>query len=112
VVAGISARIIASAMLIWALAPHAYEYFTLLRLVVCVVAAYLFAQSVDQNKEGWAVLFIGIALLFNPIFPIHLDRRTWNIIDIIVALLLLMSLPFIKTNKLSSEDVETDEYGN
>ena len=34
---------------------------------------------------GWA--FIAVALLFNPVVPVHLDRETWRVIDWGVALI-------------------------
>jgi hypothetical protein len=46
-------RFIAAGMLIWALANHEYRYFTLLRFVVCIVAAYLTIQAYYQHKEEW-----------------------------------------------------------
>ena len=92
-------RIVASGMLIWALADHEYGYFTLLRFVVCVVAAYLASQAYSHHRAEWTWTLGGIAVLFNPIIPIHLDRELWRIIDVIVAIVLIVSFFFIKTKK-------------
>jgi len=99
---GIIGRFVAPGMLFWALAPHRYDYFTLLRLVVCIVAAYLTFQSYSQQKEEWAWIMGGITVLFNPIFPIHLNRELWSVIDIIVAIVLIVSFFFIKTKNKAS----------
>lgn len=86
-------------MLIWALADHEYGYFTLLHFVVCIVTAYLAVQAYSQQKEEWIWTLGGIAVLFNPIIPVHLSRGLWRIIDTIVAIVLIASLFFIKPKK-------------
>lgn len=74
-----------------------YGYFTLLRFVVCAVGAYLAYKTYEGNKESiWVWLFGGIAVLFNPIIPIHLQRETWWVIDLIVGVFFLLSMFTIK----------------
>lgn len=88
-------------MLWLALASWPYDYYTILRFVVCVVATYGTFLSIKIKKEGWAWCFGIIAVLFNPIVPIHLSRVIWATIDIGVAIILLVSLFFLneKTNR-------------
>lgn len=60
------ARLITAGLLIWALARHPIGYYTVLRLVttgVCLYAAYL---AVQDEQTGWAFIFGGIAVLFQP----------------------------------------------
>lgn len=79
--------IIAASMLLGALAPWPYGYYQLLRFVVCGVAVYLVYTAYNWQKM-WAVWLFGfIAVLFNPLIPIHLSRELWPPIDIICALL-------------------------
>jgi hypothetical protein len=92
-------RLVASAMLCWALADHQYGYFTLLRFIVCLVAAYCTLFFRSYNKEEWTWTFGAIAVLFNPIFPFHMNRQIWNIVDILAAIVLLISLLFVKWKK-------------
>ncbi len=64
--------------------PLPYGFYTFLRLAV--TAAGVIA-AIDLRKEEnflW-ILFGGIALLFNPIFPAHFAREIWLIIDLIVT---------------------------
>jgi len=42
--------------------------------VVCGTAAYGAFKSVELEKSGWAWILGIIALLFNPIIPVHLSR--------------------------------------
>lgn len=92
--------IIASGLLFVALFDGLpYEFFTLLRFAVCAVGIYIAYKRYELNNNSLLVwLFGGIAILFNPIIPIHLDRETWLIIDLIVGLLFVLSM-FIITNK-------------
>lgn len=54
-----------------------YGFYQLLRLVVAGSALYMAYHTFRAKKEGWAWPFIGIAVLFNPILPIHLTREQW-----------------------------------
>lgn len=93
-------RIIAIILLLWALNKHPYGYYTLLRFVVCGVSVYGAYFATGLKKDGWAWIFGIIAVLFNPIIPIYLDRNTWAFIDVGVVAILLISLFSVrKTNK-------------
>lgn len=93
------ARIGAAILLFWALDRHPYSYYTLLRFIVCGVTAYGAYFASELGKKGWAWTFGIIAILFNPIIPIHLNRSTWAIIDLGVAVLLLVSLFLLRQPK-------------
>ena len=56
-----------------ALQPLPYGYYTFLRLVVCCATAYLAYETFNDvgKTTGWVVLLGGIALLFNPLLPVH-----------------------------------------
>jgi hypothetical protein len=92
------ARIAAAIMLFLALARLPYGYYTLLRFVVCGTTAYgVYVTSTDRKQPGWAWAFGIIAVVFNPLIPVHLNRDAWAVIDILVALVLLVSLGFVNT---------------
>ena len=99
----IVARIIAVIFLFWALDRHPYDYYTFLRFVVCGVSAYGAFISNEFGKDVWTWIFGIIAILFNPLIPIHLNKGTWAIIDIIVAIIFLISFHFIKKPKAQEE---------
>lgn len=79
-----------------------YGYFTLLRFVICIVSAYLAYKIYKDNKESlWVWAFGFIAILFNPIIIIHLQREQWWVIDLIAGIFFVLSIFLIKTkNKL------------
>ena len=95
----IVARIITSIILLWALNEHPYIYYTMLRFIVCGVSVYGCIRAIKYGRMDWTWIFGVIAFLFNPIVPIHLDRRIWEIIDIIVAIILIVSIFFMRHTK-------------
>lgn len=86
------ARLIASAMLFVALTDLPYGYYTLLRIAVTVAAVWSAWAFCARVRTGWAVAFGVVALVFNPIIPVYLDRETWTVIDVGAGALFLVSL--------------------
>ena len=79
--------LITAIMLVGALAKWPYGYYQLLRFVVCGVAVYIAYMAYNWQKM-WAVWVFGfIALLFNPLAPIHFSRELWQSVDVICAVL-------------------------
>jgi len=93
------ARIIAAAMLLLALGSWEYSYYQLLRVVVCGVAAYSAWYFAQSEKAGWAWFFGGVAVLFNPVFIVTMQRETWQLIDVGVGIAFLSSLANDKAPK-------------
>jgi hypothetical protein len=81
-----------AAVLLFAALGHAFDYFTILRWIVCGVAAFTAFQAAQMKIFGWMVVFIIIAIVLNPIAPFYLKRDTWAIVDAAVAVLLLLSV--------------------
>lgn len=74
--------------LLLALLPWPIGYFTLLRVIITGVAAVLAYLSFTKDglrSAAWGWTFIVIAALFNPVFPVHLGRGLWMMVDIVVA---------------------------
>ena len=67
-------------------------YYSLLRWIVCGCAFYYTAKFYDAKVTGWAVIFLGIGIVFNPIFPVYLTKAGWAPIDFISAVLFLIPL--------------------
>lgn len=90
--------LIASGFLFFALIDGLpYGYFTFLRFVVCAIGVYVAYQIYENNKKSLLVwIFAGIAVLFNPIIIIHLQREQWWVIDLIVGVFFVLSVFFIR----------------
>lgn len=78
---------ICAGMLLFAVSKHGYGFFTALRFLVCGSSTYVCWEAFSSKQAWWAVGFGAIAVLFNPVMPIHLDRNIWEWIDIGVAAL-------------------------
>lgn len=87
-------KLIAAGMLFGGLGRHSYDYYTLLRWVVCGVSVLTVVRALDAHQTGWVLAFIIVALLFNPVIPVHLKRETWAFLDIGIAVFLLVSIVF------------------
>lgn len=88
-------------MLLVALVDNPYGYYQILRWVVMLFAGYVTFLSYENKHKIWLWIFAVIAILFNPIAPIHLSRELWSIIDLIVAgvFVIYMFRILKKTNK-------------
>lgn len=80
------ARLLAAVMLVIAVGKHPYSYYTLMRFVVCLVAAYGAFLASERRQQGWLCTFGVLALLFNPFIPVRLDRSTWAVLDVAAAI--------------------------
>jgi hypothetical protein len=83
--------VIAALMLLVAVGDRPYDYYQLLRFVVCGAGAYI-AWLSYHSKYPWAVWLFGfVAILFNPLAPVHLSRATWGLLDLVCAGLFLLA---------------------
>lgn len=85
-------------MLLLALLPLPYGYYNLLRLVVSATTGYLAYEEYERRgrMNVWTVGFTPMAILFNPMVPITLDRSMWAPIDVVAACLLFLHRRNIK----------------
>ncbi len=68
------------------LLPMPYGYYKLVRVVATVAFVYIAYQE-RGNQMMW--IFVGLALLFQPIEKVALGRTLWNIVDVSVAVFLV-----------------------
>jgi len=85
-------KIVAIAFLLGALLDNPYSYYQFLRWIILAVGAYSAYLAYESDKKVWMWILGLIALLFNPIIPFHFERETWQIIDVIVAAIFLISM--------------------
>lgn len=81
--------LILAVLMLLCLAPMPYGYSQLVRFVAMVVFSLMAYQYYCRNKSIAAMVFGVLALLFQPIYKIALGRATWNVIDVVVAALLI-----------------------
>lgn len=83
--------LICSALLLLALCPMPYGYYTFLRIVITIWGATTAYQHLNINPGHLGgLLAAGIAILYNPIIQIHLTRPIWMGINLATILIILL----------------------
>ena len=82
------AAVVAGANVI-ALAELPYGYYQLLRILVTAYAVWVAWQAAANDRKAIAYLFGAIAVLYNPILKIHMERDVHAIFNVITAALVL-----------------------
>lgn len=94
-------KIVLALLLFICLADMPYGYYQLVRFAGLFGFSILAYKAYKRNQHTEMIIFVALALLFQPFFKISLGREIWNIVDVIVGVGLLLSI-FIK-NKLINE---------
>jgi hypothetical protein len=84
-------KLLLSILLLLCLADMPYGYYQFVRYISTIAFVY-FAYEDKSNGGKLFVVFIILAILFQPFIKISLGRVLWNIVDVIVAIGLLISL--------------------
>jgi FtsH-binding integral membrane protein len=88
-------KIITIIILIGAFWNHPYFYYQILRWFTAVSSAYLAYKYSQIERIGWMWTFVVLAILFNPILPFYMSKGSWQIFDLIGAVIFAISI-FIK----------------
>ena len=78
-----------------------YGFYQFVRFTALVGFAFLAYQAYQREKQTEMVIYILLALLFQPVFKISLGRPFWNAVDVIVGIALIASI-FLESKKQSS----------
>lgn len=87
-----------SIILLLSLLPLPYGFYNILRLVTAIIAVCWAVKFAEQEKTTLAIIAAGVALLFQPFFMISLDKMTWNIIDVLLAVFLIIVINMYNKN--------------
>ena len=79
-------------LLLLCLIDMPYGYYQFVRFVSFAIFAYFALDEYSAGNKKIAYLYVAIALLFQPFFKISLGRDIWNVVDVIVALSLIVSI--------------------
>ena len=92
--------LLAAALLLLATLELPYGYFTFLRIAVCGVSMYV-AYCGHRWGKPWAMWLFGlVAVLFNPVIPVHLSQEVWFPIDLGVAGLFVLGAVVLKPHDI------------
>ena len=80
-----------------------YGFYIFLRLIVTITAAYIIFDTYKNFKgiNETIIIFSIIAILYNPIIPVHLTREIWLPINFVTAGIYFFN--FHKINKKISQ---------
>jgi len=85
--------IISSILLVIAVFPISeYGYYVFLRWIVFLTAIYITYLFFKEKRTNWEWIIIIIGILFNPIIPVYLSKQIWQVINIIVAIILVITI--------------------
>ena len=76
-------------LLFLCLADMPYGYYQFVRFAAAAFFAYAAYTEKESGRKDLVLVFIVLAVLFQPFFKITLGRTLWNIVDVIVGLGLL-----------------------
>lgn len=85
-------------VLVFAALPLPYGYYTFARTVTCLACLVLAYSSYGKRSFAlpWSVVFGLMAVLFNPVIPVYLTKRTWTELDLAGAGIILVHLVFVR----------------
>ena len=88
--------VVAAALLI-AMMHLPYGYYTFTRILTCGFYTWIAVLSFREAAgKTWAIVFIVIAIAFNPFIPLRLSRFAWPYLDLGAAIALGAHLFFVR----------------
>ena len=93
----IAIKITLSILLLVCLFGMPYGYYQFVRFIGMIGFGLLAFQDYQKNQT-WFLIWISSALIINPFLKIALGRDIWNIVDVIWAVLLVVSIFLNKRN--------------
>lgn len=81
-----------AAVLLLCLFDMPYGFYSFVRFAATAAFCHLAYKSYTSENKDRMILFIILAILFQPFFKIPLGRVIWNLVDIAVAAFLIYLL--------------------
>lgn len=78
-----------------------YGYYQLVRFLALIGFGLLAYYSNESGNKIEAVIFVALAILFQPIIKIALGRTLWNVVDVIAGIYLLISIFLKPSNNIN-----------
>ena len=91
-------KIVLALLLLGCLADMPYGYFQFVRFLGLIGFGWLAFQEKEKSNDGFFALWTISAILINPIFKISLGRNLWNILDVVWAIILVVTM-FLESPK-------------
>ena len=91
-------KLILSILLVVCVFDMPYGFYQLVRFIALIGFGILAFNANQENKKTELIIYVSLALLFQPFMKISLGRDLWNIIDVIIAVVLVSSV-FVKNKQ-------------
>jgi len=85
-------KIVLAILFFLCLADMPYGFYQFVRFAGLIGFAILAYQANQQGRQTEMIIYVGLALLFQPFFKIALGRQIWNIVDVVVGIGLIISI--------------------
>jgi len=85
-------KIVLAILFFLCLADMPYGYYQLVRFVALIGFAILAYKANEQGQKTEAIIYVCLAILFQPLIKIALGREIWNVADVIVGVGLIISI--------------------
>ena len=85
-------KIILAILFFLCLLEMPYGYYQLVRFAALIGFALLAHNSNEQAQKTEVIIYVCLAILFQPFVKIALGRQLWNIIDVVVGIGLIVSI--------------------
>ena len=98
-------QLICIGMLLWALqSGNPHGYFFVLRIVLFTTGILLAIHASATIQIFWIWLLGIIAFAYNPIFPVHMSRDTWSLVNVATIIILFLTFELLAPTKKQETD--------
>jgi hypothetical protein len=99
-------KLLLAVLLFLCLLDWSYGYFQLVRF--CGMAGFIWLGywSYQQSNQSAMIIYFLLAILFQPFIKISLGLELWNVVDVIVGAVLIVSLFIPPTNTSEKNDLQ------
>ena len=95
-------KIFLALILLLCLANLPYGYYQFVRFISLIGFGFLAIKAHEEGNKTELFIYISLAILFQPFFKISLGRSLWNIVDVVIAIALIISI-FINQDSKKTE---------
>ncbi len=88
-------KVILAVLFFLCLADMPYGFYQFVRFAGLVGFAILAYDASKNNQMMTMIIYAALALLFQPFVKIALSRELWNVVDVVLGVLLIISI-FLK----------------
>lgn len=85
-------KVVLAILLFICLVNMPYGYYQLIRFLALICFALLAYKSYERQENTMTIVYVSLAILFQPLLKISLGRELWNIVDVIVGIGLIVSI--------------------